>query len=125
MKKTAPYGAWKSPITAELIATEAVGLDGAENPARPVIVYGFQKDSDGGRLHAGELYLLRRDGKRWAEPVLVSEKGREDNWYPNLIEDCTGAVGVLYLRNFYRGKAPKDVRAPWDVMFAAVERVRE
>jgi len=124
----APYGLsdWSEPdypVEGKCF-TQCVGLDHSVSPARPVIVYGLQKRSDGGRLHAGELYLIRHDGSGWTEPLLVSEEGRDDNWYPNLIEDCSGDIGILYLRNFYRPMRPKDIEAPWDVMFAKIERVK-
>jgi hypothetical protein len=65
--------------------TQCVGLDRSKKPACPVIVYGRQKKSDGGRLHSGELYLIRYDDMNWSKPILVSEKGRKDNWYPNTL----------------------------------------
>ena len=104
--------------------TQCVGLDRSTEPARPVVVCGLQKRSDGGRLHAGQLYLIRHDGKTWAEPLLITEKGRNDNWYPNLMEDCSGDIGILYLRNYYGGRAPQGVETPWDVMFAKVTRAK-
>ena len=121
----APYGPsdWSEPdypVQGKSF-TQCIGLDRSVSPARPVIVYGLQKRSDGGRLHAGELYLIRHDGSGWTAPLLVSEKGRDDNWYPSLIEDCSGDIGILYLRNFYRPMRPKDIEAPWDVMFAKIE----
>jgi hypothetical protein len=33
-------------------------------------------------------------------------------------------MGVLYLRNFYGGKNPEGIEAPWDVMFAKIERMK-
>jgi len=124
-----PYGLsdWSEPTypVEGKCFTQCVGLDRSINPARPVVVYGLQKHSDGGRMHVGELYLIRHDESGWSEPLLVSEKDRDDNWYPNLLEDCSGEIGVLYLRNFYGGENPKDIETPWDVMFAKLECVKE
>ena len=103
--------------------TQSIGIDYSLKPGCPIVVYGIQKNSDKGRLHAGELYLIQYNGEKWSNPILISEKGRKDAWYPNMIENCSGDIGVLYLRNFYRGKPPKFRKNPWDVMFSKIERV--
>ncbi|MDA2925230.1 hypothetical protein MYX65_11380, partial [Acidobacteria bacterium AH-259-L09] len=77
----APYGPsnWSEPVypVTGKCFTQCIGLDRSASLARPVVVYGIQRRSDGGRLHAGELYLIRRNESGWTKPLLVSETGRD------------------------------------------------
>ena len=114
-----PYGPsdWSAPLilSVDTIFTAVLGIDRTVIPARLALVYGVERNSDGGRLHNGELYLKWFDGSAWeAGSLLVSEPGTTNNWYPNLLEDASGEIGLLYY------KAPVG-SAAGDAMFALIE----
>ena len=64
------------------------------------------------------MFLSKFDGKSWSGPVIVSEPGTKHNWYPNMNEDASRGVGVLYLKGL-----PKNQSAvkgtDFDIMFSS------
>jgi hypothetical protein len=70
------------------------------------------------RWQSGALFLMKFDGKSWSDPVIVSEPGTKHNWYPNMNEDTSQGVGVLYLKGVPKNQgAIKD--ADFDIMFSS------
>jgi len=117
-----PYGAddWSKPLKLQDFRTFTVvlSLDTSHQPAHVYLLFGktlFEgKDL---RNTYGELYLQCFDGKSWSEPVMVSEPGTEDNWYPNMNADLKHGIGILYLKGSGRTRPGK--KPPLDIMFAS------
>jgi len=116
-----PYRAedWSEPVQLQPFKTFTVvlSLDTSHQPAHVYVLFGktlFEgKDL---RNTYGALYLQRLDGQTWSEPVLVSEPGAEDNWYPNMNADVRHGIGILYLKG--SGRTRPGVKPPLDIMFA-------
>jgi len=97
-----PYNSddWTS---SQLIVNNAfcciLGIDTTVSPSRIALVYGDQlvTDPSDGRNCTGALYLKWFDGRSWEiENLLISEPGETYNWYPNMIRDVSGDIGVMY-----------------------------
>lgn len=120
---TAPYGPdnWSDPerIGPENAFTAVMSLDHSQSPAHVCVLYGkthFENQGDR-RQTWGDLHLIRHDGRSWSDPVLVSEPGEHENWYPNMNEDVAQGFGVLYLKGGQEG--PKqDGKRVLEIMFA-------
>lgn len=105
----APYGLgnW-SPSLAEPgrelapnVFTCALCVDASREPYDLVITYGVEKHCGRDkRERTGELYARRFDGREWqGEPVLVSQPGTIHNWYPNVNQDASNGLCVMYSRS--------------------------
>jgi len=112
---------WSEPIKLKpfKVFTNVMSLDTSKTPAHLYLVYGktmFEHPDP--RWQSGELYLTKFDGKTWSEPVLISEPGTKYNWYPNMNEDISKGIGVLYLKG-----VPENQRAvkstDHDIMFSS------
>ncbi|MHC4717863.1 MAG: hypothetical protein ACYS5V_12895 [Planctomycetota bacterium] len=115
-----PYGPrdWSAPVELHRKTFCAVlSLDTSHAPAHVYLLFGRTRYQGRDRRNTyGELHLQRFDGKRWSEPVLVSEPGTKDNWYPNMNEDVRHGIGVVYLRGSRRTR--KGDPPPLDILFA-------
>jgi hypothetical protein len=118
-----PYGAddWSEPVQLQPFKTFTVvlSLDTSHEPNHLYVLFGktLHEDKKDLRNTYGALYLRRFDGQSWAEPVLVSEEGTEDNWYPNMNADLKHGVGILYMKGSH-SRPPVDGKTPLDIMFA-------
>jgi len=118
-----PYGEndWSEPVRLQSYKTFTVvlSLDTSHQPNHVYALFGktMFEDQKDLRNTYGELYLQRFDGKSWGEPVLVSEPGTEDNWYPNMNADLRHGIGILYLKGSSRTRQGK--KPPLDIMFAS------
>ena len=121
-----PYGPndWSEPVQLHSFKTFTVilSLDTSHQPNHVYVLFGktLFEDSNDLRNTYAELYLQRFDGQLWSEPVLVSEPGTEDNWYPNMNADLRHGVGILYLKGAARTRpTPPGEKTPLDIMFAS------
>ena len=120
---TSPYRPedWSEPVRLQPFKTFTVvlSLDTSHRPAHVYLLFGKMlfEDAHDLRNTYGELYLQRFDGESWSEPILVSQPGTEDNWYPNMNEDVSLGLGILYLRGSARTRPGE--RPPLDIMFAS------
>jgi hypothetical protein len=98
--------------------TVVLSLDTSQRPAHVYVLYGktLHEDRRDLRNTWGALYLQRFDGRKWSDPVLVSEPGTEDNWYPNMNADVSGGIGVLYLKAL---KTRSGEKPALDIMFTS------
>ena len=117
-----PYHAedWSSPVKLQPFKTftAVLSLDTSCKPAHVYLLFGktiFENENDL-RSTYGELYIQRFDGETWSEPILVSEPGTSENWYPNMNEDLCYGIGILYLKG--AGKIQKG-KPELDIMFAS------
>lgn len=117
-----PYNSadWTAPV---LVATNTftctMGIDTTVSPSRIALVYGNQRASNGGRWHTGELYLKWFDGQNWeSNSLLISESGTIYNWFPNMIRDVSGEIGVMYLKGHW--SAILDENGSLDIMFTLI-----
>jgi len=104
-----PYGRddWQPRLTepgAELatgIFTCALSVDKSTTPYDLLVTFGRQRHVGADRRQrTGELYVRRFDGREWrGEPILVSQPGTRHNWYPNVNQDATDGLCVLYSRS--------------------------
>lgn len=122
-KAEPPYAPadWSAPVRLQPFKTFTVvlSLDTSQQPAHVYVLFGktlFENRRDLRNTY-GALYLQRFDGQTWSEPVLVSEPGTEDNWYPNMNEDVRQGIGVLYLKG--SGRTRKGRKPPLDIMFTS------
>jgi len=117
-----PYGAedWSEPVRLQPFKTftTVLSLDSSRKPAHVYCLFGKTlvqgKDK---RRTFGELYLQRFDGRSWSQPVLVSEPGTRENWYPNMNEDLRYGLGILYLKG--PGLDSEEDKPPMDIIFAS------
>jgi hypothetical protein len=118
-----PYSAddWSKPVKLQPFKTftTVLSLDTSHQPAHVYILFGktLFEDKNDLRNTYGALYLQRFDGRFWTEPVLVSEPGTQDNWYPNMNADLADGIGILYLKGSGRTRPGK--KPPMDIMFAS------
>ncbi len=108
---------WSGPVVLEKdVFTVTQGIDKTKNPAHLWMVYGkikFQSKKDA-RGVTGDLLLRKYNGLKWEdEKILISEPGTIYNWYPNINEDVSSHIGVLYLKN-------KGTSKTFDIRFASV-----
>jgi len=76
-----------------------MSLDTSKTQSYLYLLYGkTQFEHRDPRWQSGELYIVKFDGESWSEPVLVSEPGTKYNWYPNMNEDVSKGIGVMYLK---------------------------
>ena len=118
-----PYraGDWTAPVKLKAfkVFTNVMSLDTSQTPARVYLLYGKTEfEHPDRRWQSGSLFLSKFDGKSWSDPVIVSEPGTKHNWYPNMNEDASRGVGVLYLKGL-----PKNQSAvkgtDFDIMFSS------
>jgi hypothetical protein len=86
---------------AEAMFTCALSVDTSQTPYDLMITYGVEKYlGKDRRVRTGELYARRFDGKEWqGEAVLVSQPGTIHNWYPNVNQDVSDGLCVMYSRS--------------------------
>jgi hypothetical protein len=118
-----PYRAedWSEPVQRQPFETFTVvlGLDTSTTPAQVYLLFGktlFENQKDL-RSTFGELYLQRLVAGAWSDPVLVSEPGTRENWYPNMNEEVGHGVGILYLSG--SGGPVQSGKPPLDIMFSS------
>jgi hypothetical protein len=118
-----PYRAedWSEPVQLQPFKafTVVLSLDTSHQPNHVYVLFGktLFEDSKDLRNTYGSLHLQRFDGQSWSEPVLVSEPGTEDNWYPNMNEDLRHGIVILYLKG--SGRTRPGEKPPLDIMFAS------
>lgn len=112
---------WTAPVQLKpfKVFTNVMSLDATSNPAHLWLVYGktLYEHRDP-RWQSGELYAMKFDGKSWGESVLVSEPGTRHNWYPNVNEDASQGIGVLYLKGVPESQGAI-AGTDFDIMFSA------
>ena len=83
------------------VFTCALSVDTSQTPYGLVITYGLEKHvGRDKRERTGELYARRFDGKEWqGEAILVSQPGTIHNWYPNVNQDVSDGLCVMYSRS--------------------------
>ena len=83
------------------IFTCALSMDKSLTPYGLVISYGKEKHSGKDkRERTGELYTRRLDGQEWqGEEILMSQPGSIHNWYPNVNQDCSDGLCLMYSRS--------------------------
>ncbi|XP_010553846.1 PREDICTED: dipeptidyl-peptidase 5-like [Tarenaya hassleriana] len=69
-KTTAPYGSWKSPITAEIVAGASKNLSGTAVDSRGLLVWLESRPEESGRV-----VLVREGAKPGDEPIDITPKG--------------------------------------------------
>ena len=127
-RATSPYGAkgWSEPVRLQPFKTftTVLSLDTSQDPAHVYILFGKTLFENRGDLRStyGELHLQRFDGRTWSDPVLVSEPGTKENWYPNMNVDVRHGIGILYLRGGGRNQSGKP---PLDIMFSSTGAPRK
>ena len=112
---------WSEPIKLKpfKVFTNVMSLDTTKTPAHLWLLYGktlFEHPDP--RWQSGELYLTKFDGESWRESVLVSEPGTKYNWYPNMNEDVSKGIGVLYLKGMPKNQAAVK-QTDYDIMFSS------
>ena len=112
---------WSKPVKLKpfKVFTSVISLDTTKTPTHVWLLYGktlFEHPDP--RWQSGELYLMRFDGESWSEPVLVSEHGTKYNWYPNMNEDVSRGIGVLYLKGVPENQAAVK-HTDFDIMFSS------
>lgn len=115
---------WTAPVKLKpfKVFTNVMSLDATAAPAQVWLIYGKTLyEHPDPRWQSGELYATCFDGKSWSEPVLVSEPGTKFNWYPNVNEDASQGIGVLYLKGVPENQAAVD-GTDFDIMFSAAAR---
>ncbi|MFQ6035147.1 MAG: hypothetical protein ACE5NM_04770 [Sedimentisphaerales bacterium] len=114
-------GSWSEPVQLQPFKTFTVvlSLDSSRQPADVYVLFGKTLFEDPTDLRStyGALYLQRSDGQSWSEPVLLSEPGTEDNWYPNMNADLRHGIGIIYLKG--SGRPRQRGKPPLDIMFAS------
>jgi hypothetical protein len=90
-------------------------------PAHVYALFGktLFEDKEDLRNTYGSFHLQRFEGGFWSDPVLVSESGTQDNWYPNMNEDLRHGIGILYMKGGNETRKPVDGKIPLDIMFAS------
>jgi len=111
---------WSKPVRLKpfKVFTCVLSIDTTKSPAHIWLLYGktlFEHPDP--RWQTGELYITGLDGKSWSEPVLVSEPGTRYNWYPNMNEDASEGIGVLYLKGVPKNQAAIK-NTEFDIMFS-------
>jgi len=112
---------WSEPIKLKpfKVFTNVMSLDTSKTPTHLWLLYGktvFEHRDP--RWQSGELYLTTFDGEFWGEPILVSEPGTKYNWYPNMNEDVSKGIGVLYLKGMPKNQAAIK-HTDFDIMFSS------
>lgn len=112
---------WSKPIKLKAfkVFTNVMSLDATKTPVHLWLLYGktlFEHRDP--RWQSGELYLMKFDGESWSDSVLVSELRTKYNWYPNMNEDVSKGIGVLYLKGVPENQAAVE-RTDYDIMFSS------
>jgi len=83
------------------VFTCALSVDASRTPYDLVITYGLQKHvGKDKRERTGELYARRFHGTQWVgDALLVSGPGTRHNWYPNVNQDVSDGLCVMYSRS--------------------------
>lgn len=107
---------------AEGIFTCAMSVDSSRTPHGLVITYGLEKHlGEDARVRTGELYARRFDGRAWqGDAVLLSQPGTIHNWYPNVNQDASQGLCVLYSRSV----DPEHLGTPLAVMVSVCDSLR-
>ena len=94
-------GAGSLCVLAERVFTCALSIDTSQRPYDMMITYGLEKHvGKDKRERTGELYARRFDGDRWqGEAILMSQPGTIHNWYPNVNQDISDGLCVMYSRS--------------------------
>lgn len=101
------------------VFTNVMSLDRSMTPARVYLLYGkTESDHSDPRWQSGSLFLTKFDGKSWSAPVIVSEPGTKHNWYPNMNEDASQGVGVLYLKGMPENQGAVQ-NTDFEIMFSS------
>ncbi|TVR11975.1 MAG: S9 family peptidase [Phormidium sp. GEM2.Bin31] len=98
LKQKAPYGAWKSPITADLIVSESIGLGGIASDGDS-IYWLESRPSEGGRT-----VLVRRQADGGVEDVTPQGYNVRTRVHEYGGAAFTVADGVVYFSNFSDGR---------------------
>ena len=120
MPTTAPYGSWKSPITTDLIVSEAIGM-GQVVLDDEDIYWLEMRPSEGGRMVIVKQALESEPGDVTPEPFSVRTRVHEYGGAAYLVND-----GVVFFSNFsdqrmYRqdpGEEPKPITSEADMRYA-------
>jgi len=117
---------WSRPtkLNSFKVFTNVMSLDTTKTPAHLWLLYGktvFEHRDR--RWQSGELYVMNFDGRSWSESVLVSEPGTKYNWYPNMNEDVSKGIGVMYLKGVPKNQAAIK-HTDFDIMFSSTGRPR-
>lgn len=109
---------WTTPVLVKSNAfTCTMGIDTTVSPARIALVYGDELIDSGGRHHYGDLYLKWYNNSQWeSNDLLISENTTDYNWYPNMIRDSSGDIGVMYLKGVFTTTNPSA-----DIMFSLIK----
>jgi hypothetical protein len=117
---------WSEPVLLKKfpVFTVVLSLDQSTKPSTMWLVYGktIFKHKDV-RWESGELYLEKFDGSTHSDPLLVSEPGTEYNWYPNMNEDVSKNIGIMYLKGMTKNQASVN-STTFDIMFFSTGQVR-
>jgi len=83
------------------VFTCALSVDTSRAPYGLVITYGLEKHLGGDkRERTGELHARRFEGEEWqGQAVLVSQPDTIHNWYPNVNQDVSHGLCVMYSRS--------------------------
>ena len=120
MPTTAPYGSWKSPITTDLIVSEAIGM-GQVVLDDEDIYWLEMRPSEGGRMVIVKQALESKPVDVTPEPLSVRTRVHEYGGAAYLVND-----GVVFFSNFsdqrmYRqdpGEEPKPITPEADMRYA-------
>jgi hypothetical protein len=101
------------------VFTNVVSLDAGKTPAHLCLLYGKTRfEHRDPRWQSGELYVTVFDGRSWSPPELVSEPGTSANWYPNMNQDVSRGIGVLYLKGVPASQGAIE-ETDFDIMFSS------
>lgn len=83
------------------IFTCALSMDKTRTPYGLVVTYGLEKHAGKDkRERTGELYTRRFDGQTWqGEEILMSQAGSIYYWYPNVNQDYSDGLCMMYSRS--------------------------
>ncbi len=83
------------------VFTSALSVDTSRTPYDLMITYGLEKHvGTDKRQRTGQLYARRFGDNRWQEEaVLMSRPGTINNWYPNVNQDITNGLCMMYSRS--------------------------
>jgi hypothetical protein len=101
------------------VFTCALSVDSSRTPYGLVVTYGLERHvGKDQRERTGELYARRLDGTEWVgEAVPVSRPGTIHNWYPNVNQDVSEGLCVMYSRSVNRQR----LGAPLAVMVSTCQ----
>lgn len=107
------------------VFTNVMSLDTSKMPSYLYLLFGrTQFEHRDPRWQSGELYIVKFDGESWSKPVLVSEPGTKYNWYPNMNEDVSKGIGVMYLKGMPENQgAIKSM--DFDIMFSSTGALKK